>query len=119
MRDVVGIAVVGLCALLWAYVVGVLGWAAVEALHNRRLRRRRKREQCWRERRPDYDLIARLEVELGFEEPEVPEVPKWIQRDWDRVAGSCEVTQGRAPTAAELAHDEAVRRFTEPIWRWP
>jgi hypothetical protein len=119
MRDVVGIAVVGLCALLWAYVVGVLGWAAVEALRNRRdLRRHRQLQKA---KRPvvDRDLIARLEVELGFEEPEVPEVPKWIQRDWDRVAGSCEVTQGRAPTAAELAHDEAVRRFTEPIWRWP
>jgi hypothetical protein len=86
MRDVVGIAVVGLCALLWAYVVGVLGWAAVEALRNRRdLRRHRQLQKA---KRPvvDRDLIARLEVELGFEEPPPASQPT----DWARLVREAE-----------------------------
>jgi hypothetical protein len=58
---------------------------------------RRKR----RERQPDYHIIARLEVELGFEEPKVPEVPEWIVRDWDRVARSADCSTTTASTGRE------------------
>jgi hypothetical protein len=93
MRDVVWAALVVLCVPIWAWIVATRGYAVVEALRARRdLRRHRQLQKA---KRPivDYDLIARLEVELGFEKPPPASQPT----DW-----ACLVRE------AERRHNESL-----------
>jgi hypothetical protein len=86
MRDVVWATLVVLCVPIWAWIVITRGVRLVEALRARRDLRRHHQLQKAKRPTVDYALIARLEVELGLEEPKVPEVPEWIQQDCYRVA---------------------------------